>query len=289
MNQPPHHVEMSGSARPATGGCRPKMRADDGAAALPRKVGGVARGRVSPYEGSMPRIAVGYVRVSTVRQALDGDSLPAQRAKLEAWALAHDAQLMAVHADEGVSGAAIANRPGVLAAVDDACHRRCPLVVASLSRLVRSVADAISIGERLERAGADLVSLSEQIDTSSASGRLVFRLLALLGQFERELIAERTAGVLSHLREQGRRIGAVPYGHSLSADGLHLVPDPAEQAVVAAICGWRGEGLTLRAIARRLEEEGVTNKAGSPRWRPGTVAAILRRSAAAEFVVAQPA
>ena len=56
--------------------------------------------------------AIGYIRVSTEGQVTDGVSLELQRAKLAAWASLHDADLRAVFADEGVSGAR-ADRPGI--------------------------------------------------------------------------------------------------------------------------------------------------------------------------------
>jgi DNA invertase Pin-like site-specific DNA recombinase len=82
------------------------------------------------------------------------------------------------------------------------------LVFYSLSRLARSTKDAIAISERLSRAGADLVSLSEKIDTTSAAGKMIFRLLAVLAEFERDLISERTKAALSVKREKRERISA---------------------------------------------------------------------------------
>ncbi|MCH7872780.1 MAG: recombinase family protein [Planctomycetes bacterium] len=64
------------------------------------------------------------------------------------------------------------------------------LVVYSLSRLARSTRDAIEIAERLDRAGADLVSLTERLDTTSAAGKMLFRMLAVLA----EIRTMRTAG-----------------------------------------------------------------------------------------------
>ena len=48
------------------------------------------------------------------------------------------------------------------------------------------------MGERLDKAGADLVSLSEKIDTTSAAGKMVFRLMAVMAEFERDLQREET-------------------------------------------------------------------------------------------------
>lgn len=44
----------------------------------------------------------------------------------------------------------------------------------------------------LDVAGADLVSLSERIDTTSAAGKMVFRMLAVLNEFEKDQVSERT-------------------------------------------------------------------------------------------------
>ena len=121
---------------------------------------------------STAKAAVGYVRVSTERQASEGVSLEAQRARIEAWATANGLTLAVedVHVDAGLSGGRADNRPALQAALAEACKRRAPLVVYSLSRVARSTKDALAIAERLDKAGADLVSLSESIDTTTAAG-----------------------------------------------------------------------------------------------------------------------
>ena len=142
------------------------------------------------------KTAIGYVRVSAEGQASEGVSLDPQKARIEAWAAANGMQLAAVHVDAGISGAKTANRPALRAALAEACRRKAALVVYSLSRMARSTTDAIEIAACLEKAGADLVSLSEQIDTTSAAGKMIFRMLAVLAEFERDLISERTTSAI---------------------------------------------------------------------------------------------
>jgi len=115
--------------------------------------------------GSTMKKAIGYLRVSTAGQATDGVSLDAQRERIEAWAKAHDFELLGIQRDAGISGGKASNRPGLQKALDLACKERAALVVYSLSRLARSTRDALEISARLDKAGADLVSLSESIDT----------------------------------------------------------------------------------------------------------------------------
>jgi len=197
--------------------------------------------------------AVGYVRVSTEGQAVEGVSIAAQRAKIDAWAIANDHALAAVYSDMGLSGGRADNRPALQAALDQARTLRCPLVVYSLSRLARSVKDTIEISERLDKAGADLVSLTEKIDTTSAAGKMIFRILAVLAEFERDLTSERTVAALAHKRSNGERVsGKAPYGYRF--EGGAVVKDNLETATVAIIKDFRDEGLSAAKIALKLTE-----------------------------------
>lgn len=224
--------------------------------------------------------AIGYVRVSTEGQAADGVSLDAQRARIAAWCTANGYELAGLHVDAGLSGKRADNRPGLLAALADV-SRGGALVVYSLSRLARSTRDAISIAERLDKAGADLVSLTERIDTTTAAGKMVFRMLAVLAEFERDLVSERTAAALSHKAKLGERVGEVPFGFTLAADGSTLTADDAEQAVIRDIRALRADGWTYRAIAAELTRRGILTKKGKATWTHQSVASILDRSAAA--------
>lgn len=218
--------------------------------------------------------AVLYTRVSTGLQKIEGVSLQAQMEKARAWCAANGFAIAGEFTDEGISGKRIGNRPGLQGALDTACRQRAALVVYSLSRLARSTKDAIAISERLDKAGADLVSLSERLDTTSASGKLVFRMMAVLAEFERDLIAERTASAMQYKRSKGEYTGgAAPYGWRVGADGVRLEADPVEQATLARAVELRAEGWSLRAIGRRLEAEGRPARGG--RWHAKVLAAVL--------------
>ncbi len=206
--------------------------------------------------------AIGYIRVSTDGQAQDGVSLDAQRAKIEAWAMLNDYELTAVHVDAGISGKSALNRPGLQDALND-CRKDSALVVYSLSRLARSTKDTIEISDRLAKSGADLVSLSEKIDTTTAAGKMVFRMLAVLAEFERDQIVERTVTAMQFKKSKGERVGAVPYGFTLDANGVDLHPDPAEQDVIAQAKELHTGGMSLRKIAAELKRRGMSARNGS--------------------------
>ena len=130
--------------------------------------------------------AIGYIRVSTQGQADEGVSLEAQRAKIRAWCELNDAELVAVFEDAGLSGASMKGREGLDAALK-ATGKGMALVCYSISRLARSTRDMLHISEQLDKKGADLVSLTEKIDTTTAAGRMVFKMLAVLADFGKAL------------------------------------------------------------------------------------------------------
>ena len=226
-------------------------------------------------------IAIGYIRVSTVSQADAGVSLDAQRERIGTWCAGNGYTLTDVFCDAGVSGKRADNRDGLQRALDEACkHRGSALMVYSLSRLARSTKDAIGIAERLDAAGADLVSLSEKIDTTSAAGKMVFRMLGVLAEFERDLVSERTTAALAHKRRNGQRVGTVPFGFDLDADGTTLIENAAEQRTIVDIQTMRARGMKLQQIADGLTERGVRTKTGrSSAWSHQTVSRILKRTA----------
>jgi DNA invertase Pin-like site-specific DNA recombinase len=168
--------------------------------------------------------AVGYARVSTA------DQDPALQ--LDALAAAGCAKVF----EDRASGAR-AERPGLRAALDYA-REGDVLVAWKLDRLGRSLPHLIETVAGLERRGVGFRSLTEAIDTTMPGGRLVFHLFAALGQFERDLIRERTRAGLAAAAARGRKGGRQPV---VTAEKLRRARD-----LVA-------KGLSVRDAAVRLK------------------------------------
>jgi len=217
---------------------------------------------------------VAYLRVSSEEQARNGVSLEVQAASIQAWAISLHATVLMTFEDAGVSGTGIRQRPGLQRALTLACERKAALVVYSLSRLSRSTKDTLQIAEKLDKAGADLVSLSERIDTTSASGKMIFRLMAILSEFERDQVAERTSAALQHKKAQGLVYSPVPYGYERQGDTL--VPVEAEQNVLKLMLSLRNQGRSYAWIARYLTGRGIPTKNGG-QWHPATVRGMVKR------------
>ncbi|MCY3003118.1 MAG: recombinase family protein [Planctomycetota bacterium] len=225
-------------------------------------------------------VVVGYIRVSTEGQVQDGVSLDAQREKIEAWAKLHDETDVVIYEDAGISGASMEQRPGLQVALREACKRRAALVAYSLSRFARSTRDTLSISDRLAKSGAELVPLSERIDTTSASGKMVFRLLAVLNEFERDQVSERTRAAMAHMRRSGRRISRfASCGWDFDPEGERLVRNQGEQRVVCRMVELRTQGLSFQAIADQLTGESVPTKHSGRPWTPKVIWTAVRRAA----------
>lgn len=223
---------------------------------------------------------VGYVRVSTDKQADRGVSLQAQAEKIRAMAVVHGAELLEIIVDGGESAKSL-NRPGMarLLAMVDAGEVEA-VIIAKLDRLTRCVKDLCTLLERFERRGVALISVAESLDTGSAAGRLVLNIMTAVSQWEREAIGERTRDAMSHKRSQGQRVGNIAYGCRLAHDGVHLEDDPGEQAVLEEIHRLRAEGRTMRGIAATLNHRSYRTRRGTA-WRLESVARILNPSATA--------
>src|SRR5215470_13549372 len=208
--------------------------------------------------------AIGYVRVSTDKQADHGVSLEAQEAKIRAMAVVQGAEAIELIVDGGESAKNL-NRPGMerlLALVDQ--RKVQTVIIAKLDRLTRSVKDLAELLERFQRRGVALVSVAESLDTGSAAGRLVINIMTAVSQWEREAIGERTRDAMNHKRSNGERVGNIAYGFRLSADRKQLEPDPAEQTILGRIRELKGLGLTTRQIADLLNREGFSTRRGTP-------------------------
>ena len=225
-----------------------------------------------------PTRTIAYLRVSTEQQADSGQSLDAQRAKIMLYAELHELDLVDVVVDAGASAKTL-QRDGLqtaLARIESG--EADALLVAKLDRLTRSVKD---LGELLEGTfgdgGADLLSVAEHIDTRTAAGRLVLNILASVSQWEREAIGERTKTAMAHMRTQGKRVGRIPFGYALDADGVHLVECEREQRALTAMVELRRDGLSCQKIADQLNAQGDLNRHGE--WTYRAVHRLLGREA----------
>ena len=229
--------------------------------------------------------AVAYVRVSTEEQATEGVSLDAQEATLRAYCAMRGIDLAEVVVDAGVSaGKPLATRDGGAHLLDLVKRGKVQAVVTyKLDRLFRDASDCLQVTAAWDKAGValHLVDLGGQsVDTSSAMGRFFLTIMAGAAEMERNIIRERTSAAMAYKAARREYTGGqVPYGWALDADGVHLTPNPAEQAIIAAARTLREQGLSLRKVGDALAAEGMLPRSGG-KWHAKTVRDLLNAEVA---------
>ncbi len=82
--------------------------------------------------------------------------------------------------------------------------------------------------------------------------------------YERDLIRAPTTAALAAKSAKGERVGGVPYGFTVAADGVHLEEDAEEQTTLALVRELRAGGLSHRAIVGALAARGLVSRTGKP-------------------------
>jgi DNA invertase Pin-like site-specific DNA recombinase len=147
----------------------------------------------------MAALLIGYARVST-----DQQDLTAQRDGLAALGVA----VNRIHVDQGLTGTN-RERPGLREALA-ACREGDTLVVTKLDRLARSLPDARAIADDLTQRQVRLNLGGSVYDPTDPVGRLLFNVLAMVAEFETDLIRLRTREGMKVARAKGRLRGKQP-------------------------------------------------------------------------------
>lgn len=138
------------------------------------------------------------------------------------------------------------------------------VAVWSISRLARSIVDLNTLLERFQKAGIAFISAKESIDTSTATGRFFFNILANLAQFERELTAERLAANLAQRAYDGYLVGPLPAGYERNEQGEIVIDEPRAAVVRALFEEYATGRHSFDSLARWANERGLTPP---QRWR----------------------
>jgi DNA invertase Pin-like site-specific DNA recombinase len=199
---------------------------------------------------------------------------------MERWAASNGCEVVAVYEDHGVSGAAeLDKRPGLLAALDAMTAMDAGvLLVATRDRLARDVMLAGMLARLVERARGRIVSADGTGNGEGPEAVLMCGIVDLFAQYERAKIRARTRAALAVKRERGEKTGGrVPFGYQLATDGIHLEEHSEEQRVISLVLTLRREGLSIRAIAGRLNTDGVPSRGAQ--WHRTTIDRLIQRAA----------
>ena len=215
-----------------------------------------------------PTVAVAYLRVSTDDQHLGPE---AQRSAIEAYASRHGVVVAEWCVDLGVSGgASLDRRPGLLSALAAMETTGAGLLlVAKRDRLARDVMIAAMVEASVKRLGARVVSAAgEGTDDDGPTGLLMRRMVDAFAEYEKIVIGARTKAALAVKSARGERVGSIPLGKRLAADGT-LVDCPAELEAMALVNELRASGMSYREIAARVTLAGYRPRGTA--WHAQTI------------------
>ena len=199
----------------------------------------------------------GYVRVSTQRQADEGESLAVQRRQIEGYATMIGVEAPKFFIEEGVSGTKpLSDRPAgqeLLAALQPGDV----IVCAKLDRMFRSALDALTMVKAFKEKGVSLhlIDLSGDVAGNGIS-KLFFTIISAVAEAERDRIVQRILDVKRDQKRRGRHLGGKrPFGFHIQDDGS-LIEDQREQAAIGKIKAMKAEGASLRTIQAALQADG---------------------------------
>jgi DNA invertase Pin-like site-specific DNA recombinase len=230
-----------------------------------------------PEIGRKPLKLVPYYRCSTSKQAKSGLGLEGQEATVSQFANAHGAQVLKSYIE--VESGKWAERPELAKAVAHARRAKATLVIAKLDRLARNVHFLSGLME----AGVKFLAC----DQPSAND-LTIHILAAVAQDEAQRISDRTKAALAAYKARGGKLGASrPECRNLTADasrkGATAAGEAARREADTAYTDLfpimkelRDDGVSLRAIARHLNDDGYETRRGRP-WNHVQVRSVLRR------------
>jgi DNA invertase Pin-like site-specific DNA recombinase len=219
-----------------------------------------------------------YRRVSTRDQGQSGLGLEAQRATTEAYARQYGAPIIGIYTE--VETGTTSDRPDLKRAIAHARRSKATLVISKLDRLARNVA----FTSALMQSGVNFVCCD-----NPHANKLTIHILAAIAEHEAEMISQRTKEALAAYKARGGKLGGQrPECRNLSPEarrkGAQKAGEAARQAadeaytdLLPTVQELKAEGLSLRAIAEKLNAEGHTTRRGRF-WNPVQIARLLERA-----------
>jgi DNA invertase Pin-like site-specific DNA recombinase len=219
---------------------------------------------------------VAYLRVSTDRQGKSGLGLEAQREAVRRHVETRQGTIIAAEYIEVESGKRN-DRPELTKALKQCRLTGATLIVAKLDRLSRNAAFLMTLRD----SGADFVAA----DLPDANTMTV-GIMALVAQHEREAISARTKAALQAAKKRGVVLGGLRPGGSqvglYQAKGVTAAVARADEKAAElkeTLGELAREGLSLNAMASRLNERGVlTSRGFSSAWTATSVRRVLARN-----------
>ncbi len=175
-----------------------------------------------------------YMRVSTSLQTTDN-----QLVALQEYAFRMNYEITSIYKDEGISGVKNQNqRPALNSMMKDVVKGKfSQILIYDISRLGRSLKDLVNILNDFNQSKVRLIFIQNGIDTSNSTGQMMFQLLGVFAEWERQTIVDRVNAGLVRARQNGKKLGR---------------PSTINDSVISAVKLLRNQNLGIRKISTQL-------------------------------------
>lgn len=205
-----------------------------------------------------------YIRVSSDKQSASGLGIESQAERCQAYCEMVGLESTEIFRDDISAGVPLDKRPAgkrMLGLIDSG--EVSTIVTLKLDRVFRSVLETLQNVERWESQNVtfhivDLGGLA--LDTSSPMGKTFLTMTAAFAELERGLISERTKAAMAVAKQNGRRVGSIPFGYRQVEGTKDLVFCDEEQDTIAAMRICKRNGMAVRDIAGEMNECSLLNR-----------------------------
>lgn len=199
----------------------------------------------------------GYVRVSTLQQANEGESLDTQLRQIQSYSVLKGFEIPADNfiTEKGVSGSLEFEKRPEGSKLFNQLETGDVLIFSKLDRAFRNTRNALNTLHELKQRGISVhfIDLGGDV-TNDGIGSVIFTILSAFATFERERIATRIREVKQVQKSEGKFLGGFTrFGYKVVDEKLEKNPD--EQLIIQSMKDMKRRGMSLRRISSWLGRE----------------------------------
>lgn len=204
-----------------------------------------------------------YLRLSTDENK-QSNSFEIQTQVINSFAKENDLEPILEYFSDKMSGAKLEQRTGLMELLNT-IKKDDKVIVQKLDRLSRDVMQTGWIRTEIARKGVELIIVDTNGDSDDPMSLLMEQIVTAFADYERQMIKTRIQATMNLKKSKGEKLGgSIPYGYDVVKEGdiKKLIKNLDEQKVIASIKRYQKKDMSLRGIASRLNERGITTKAG---------------------------
>jgi len=199
--------------------------------------------------------AYGYIRVSTIQQANEGESLETQLKQIVSYASLKGFEIPPENfvTERGVSGSLEFEKRPEGSKLFERLQAGDVLIFSKLDRAFRNTRNALNSLHELKERGVSVhfIDLGGDV-TNDGIGSVIFTILSAFATFERDRIATRIREVKQVQKTEGKFLGGFTrFGFTVEDEKLK--PNPEEQVIIKEMKDMRRRGMSLRRISKWLD------------------------------------